>query len=141
MATPKQEKRFDHKGYPCVILFMPMGYRCGYVGILPKHKYYNVDFDNIPINCHCGLTYSSSDLHWQNEENIWRIGFDCGHCCDGFDTEKVKELYAKDENVMSQFAVMQDYYKIQNESSPVRSLEYVEEECKKIVEQLIEVEE
>ena len=33
MVDPIVEKRFEYKGYPCVILFMPMCYRCGYVGL------------------------------------------------------------------------------------------------------------
>lgn len=28
-----EEKRFEYRGYPCVVLFMDMGHRCGYVGI------------------------------------------------------------------------------------------------------------
>ena len=27
---PVLECKFDYKGYPCVVLFMPLGYRCGY---------------------------------------------------------------------------------------------------------------
>ena len=40
---------------------------------------------------------------------------------------------------MKQTERMSDYFKIFNEN-PVRTLEYCEEECKKIVEQIIELE-
>ena len=33
---PILECKFDYKGYPCVVLFMPLGYRCGYVGTTEK---------------------------------------------------------------------------------------------------------
>lgn len=54
MAMPKLEKQFEYKGFPCVILFMPTGYRCGYVGIPKEVK---IDIDN--IGCHGGITYNS----------------------------------------------------------------------------------
>lgn len=52
MAMPKLEKQFEYKGFPCVILFMPTGYRCGYVWIPKEVK---IDIDN--IGCHGGITY------------------------------------------------------------------------------------
>ena len=51
MAIPKLEKQFEYKGFLCVILFMPDGYRCGYVGI-PKDM--KIDIDSIV--CHGGIT-------------------------------------------------------------------------------------
>ena len=92
MTTPKQEKQFEYKGFPCVILFMPMGYRCGYVGLPKENKYYGKSYDDIPIGSHCGLTYASRKLHAQNDTDKWWIGFDCGHCCDGYDVEKLKNF-------------------------------------------------
>lgn len=136
MTIPKQEKRFEYKGFPCVILFMPMGYRCGYVGLPKENKYYGKSYDDIPVDCHCGLTYASRKLHTKNDTDKWWIGFDCGHCCDGYDVSKIKELYADDESVMEQAERMADYFEICNEN-PVRTLEYCEEQCKNIVEQLI----
>lgn len=72
----------------------------------------------------------------KNDTDKWWIGFDCGHCCDGYDVSKIKELYADDESVMEQAERMADYFEICNEN-PVRTLEYCEEQCKNIVEQLI----
>lgn len=135
MTIPKQEKRFDYKGFPCVILFMPMGYRCGYVGIL---KETNIDEDS--IDCHCGVTYIDTHLHNQTDTDKLWIGFDCGHACDGFDLAKIKELYADDESIMRQIAIMEKtgYFESCNEN-PIRTLEYCEEQCKGIVEQLIKL--
>lgn len=136
MTIPKQEKRFEYKGFPCVILFMPMGYRCGYVGV-PIKQGKTISKDE--INCHCGVTYGETHLHYQDDTDKLWIGFDCGHCCDGYDVEKIKELYADDESVMKQTERMSDYFKICNEENPVHTLEYCEEQCKGIVEQLIEL--
>lgn len=140
MTIPKQEKRFDYKGFPCVVLFMPMGYRCGYVGIPKESKFYGKSYDDIPVDCHCGLTYANKRLHLQNDTSTWWIGFDCRHACDGYDVQKIKELYSDDENIMKQAERMSDYFKICNEENPIRTLEYCEEQCKKIVEQIIKLE-
>lgn len=105
-----------------------------------KSKFYRKSYDDIPIDCHCGLTYASRKLHLQNDTSTWWIGFDCGHYCDGYDVNKIKEYYADDENIMKQIERMSGYFKICNEENPVRTLEYCEEQCKSIVEQLIKEE-
>lgn len=141
VTVPKQEKRFGYKGFPCVILFMPMGYRCGYVGIPKESKYYGKSCDDIPISCHCGLTYADWKLFHQTGKSVWWIGFDCGHACDSYDVDRTKELYADDENIMKQVKIMErtGYFEIFKEN-PVRTLEYCEKQCKGIVEQLIKLE-
>lgn len=137
MSNSVQEARFDYKGYPCVVLFMMHGYRCGYVGLPHGHRYYKERYDNIPVNCHGGLTYSRSTLHGQEDDNRWWIGFDCGHCNDGYDVEKIEEYYADDKFVMTLMEMnrMTGVYKIYN-IYEARTLEYCIEQCKSIVDQL-----
>jgi hypothetical protein len=139
MSKPVHEKRFDYKGFPCVVLLMPMAYRCGYVGIPKGHKYYGKNYDYIPIDCHCGLTYSEKYLYGQLDENTWWIGFDCGHYCDGYDVEAAKKLYADDRQAMTQITLLEQtgYYQVCNEDNPIRTLDYCIEQCKRIVDQLI----
>lgn len=109
MTIAVQEKRFDYKGFPCVILFMDHfdGFRCGYVGIPKENKLYKKPYNKIDIVCHGGLTYGCTELFHQHDNDIYWIGFDCNH---GFDIG-IK-----------------------------RTLEYCEEQCMLIVEQLIEME-
>ena len=135
MTVPKQEKRFEYKGFPCVVLFMPIGYRCGYVG-LPIGTVIDTD----EIDCHGGITYSKNHLYHQEDKDRFWIGFDCGHCYDGYDVETAKKLYADDKNVMKQIKRMSatGYFTICNEENSIRTLEYCEEQCKSIAEQLIE---
>lgn len=133
---PVQEIRFEYYGYPCVVLFMPMGYRCGYVGITRENKYYLKDYDDIPIDCHCGLTYADNRLFGQSDLDKWWIGFDCGHACDGYDIEKTKEYFEYNTATMNRLLMMQEYMELVNEDMPYRTLEFVIEECKKIVDQL-----
>ena len=54
------------------------GWGNGYVGIPSWHPYYKMDYNEIPIDCHCGLTWSSLD----EDENLWVIGFDTSHSDD-----------------------------------------------------------
>lgn len=134
---PIQESRFEYKGLHCVVLFQQMAFRTGYVGIPKGHKYYGKDYDSIPVDCHCGLTYSDSRLFGQNDTDTWWIGFDCGHCCDGFDVEKAKEYYADNNQVMIMLIMQKDYFAFCNKYNPIRTKEYVEENCRQIVDQLL----
>lgn len=135
MAIPKLEKQFEYKGFPCVILFMPTGYRCGYVGI-PK----DVKIDTESIECHGGITYNSDHLYHQERKDLFWIGFDCAHCFDGYDVEAAKKLFADETDVMEQIALLErtGYFSVCNEGNSVRTLEYCEEECRKIVNQVLE---
>lgn len=133
-----QEERFEYNGLPCVVLFLSHGYRCGYVGLPKNSQYYEKDYDDIPVDCHCGLTYSDSRLFGQDDRDIWWIGFDCGHCCDGYDLEKVKEYFSGDSETMKMLSYMRNYHELINKDHDFRTLEYCKEECKKIVDQILE---
>lgn len=55
---------------------------CCYVEIPKGHKYYNVDYDDIDIYCHGGLTYSRSYLGGVTGDeptDRWFIGWDYAH--------------------------------------------------------------
>jgi hypothetical protein len=69
------EKRFDYKGYPCVVLRRSI-HLCGYVGLPKGHKYYGKDYRKIDVDVHGGLTYAEDD------NGFWVIGFDCAHSGD-----------------------------------------------------------
>lgn len=70
-----------YKGYEYAIVsrgFHP----CAYLQLTEEHKYYGLKYDDIPVDCHCGLTYSESWLDVLPENDGWWIGLDYGHCCD-----------------------------------------------------------
>jgi hypothetical protein len=136
---PIQETRFDYKGFPCVVLFMPMGYRCGYVGLPKSHRYYDKFYDKIPADCHGGLTYSRNSLFRNTDSDTWWIGFDCGHGCDGIDIETTKKLYAEDDAAIKDVLWLEKtgYIQIVNLKNPIRTLDFCIDQCKHIVEQLL----
>ena len=56
------------------MILTEMGHRCGYVKLPEGHLCRDMDYDDIPIEVHGGLTYGPSENGW--------VGFDCGHCYD-----------------------------------------------------------
>lgn len=133
-----QEKRFEYKGFPCVVVMQAMGFRTGYVGIPKGHKLFGTDYNDIYIDCHGGLTYADNYLVDQEDEDVWWIGYDCGHYGDGHDVDTCKELFKDYPETIKQITLMQDidiYGILCDEKA--RSLEYCEEQCKNIVEQII----
>lgn len=142
MLQPIQENRFEYRELPCVVLFMPMGYRCGYVGLPKENRYYKKKYDDIPVDCHCGLTYSEGRLFGQSDKDTWWIGFDCGHCFDGIDKDTFNNIYKKELLNMSPVefrAHMMNFDCVWEISRkyPVKTQEYVENECMKIVDQIV----
>ena len=124
------EKKFEYKGHECICVFGYLGFRCGYVSSKPKNeiKYYQID-------CHGGLTFSGELSEIYEPNHKYYIGFDCGHYCDlqNFEQSYKYGLLTKEE---FEFRNALDSSKFGIE----RTLEYVEEQCKKIVEQLEEQE-
>lgn len=123
------EKKFKYKGLPCVILFTPLGYRCGYVGI-PKDK----KVDSKKIVCHGNITYESKTL-FDRKTDQWDgswIGFDCAHRFDGRDVKAAQKYYADNKFVQKVVENMASKF-----SYPPKTLEFCMNECRSIVDQLI----
>ena len=122
-----------------MVLFMPGAYRCGYVGIPNGHKLYNKSIDDLGyLNCHGGITYAEPYLYECNDENTWWIGFDCAHCFDGYDIETAEQYSGNDPEFKKMLHIMEDFWKESNKDSgiEIRSLTYVKDECKKLVDQI-----
>ena len=135
MTRPIVEERFEYKGFPCVVLFQPMGYRTGYVGFPKGHKYYKKDYNELSIDCHCGLTYSREYLYGQEDKEVWWIGFDCGHICDSRDIDSVRKYYGEEKADR----IFNDFYYL-TDCAVERDFDYVKKECIGIVDQLTQKE-
>lgn len=124
------EKQFEYKGHDCICIFTACGYRCGYVSVDDYKDCYEYDID-----CHCGLSFSGIlPYNYYNQKKDYYIGFDCGHICDGNDYNLALKYGLLTEKRFNELMEME----IQSPTflQPVRELEYVEEQCKKIVDQL-----
>ena len=122
------EKQFEYKGHDCICIFSIRGVRCGYVSVSDKEKTFN-DYD---VECHCGLTFDGALPDYYKPKADYYIGFDCGHCCDGVDYDQAVKYNLIEQSEADYnkklFSYLSDY--------PVRDLDYVEANCKKIVDQL-----
>ena len=121
------EKHFEYKGHDCICVFTRNGCRCGYVSTTIYRDYF--DFD---IDCHCGLSFAGALPKEYEPRDPWYIGFDCGHSCDGIDT-KLAYDYGLIDEVRKEY--LEESFCYLN-GHPIRDLEYVENQCKKIADQL-----
>ncbi len=120
------------QGYPCVIKRSTLGGLCGYVGVQPNNSITEIDDgdDDYPfyvgeqLDVHGGITFTNNSLHGVDDsvfgKRIW-FGFDCGHLGD--------------------LIPFQYTYNLPLPSSDIyRTMEYVTEELKKLVQEIIDYE-
>jgi len=103
-----------HRGYRIAGLFVQNSHRCGYIEVPSNHPLYKKDYDECDIDVHGGLTYSRDWGKYpvKSKNDSWWIGFDCAHSGDA------TAYYSHNGDIF-------------------RTTEYVEKECKKVVDQLI----
>lgn len=135
-----QEKYFRYKGYPCVVLFNSLGFRCGYVGLPKTSIFYGEDYKRIPVYCHGNLSYGEFYLSGRFEVDTYWIGFACNSYCDGFDTEKAKEYFKNRPDVLKGMEFIEGYQIEKNKYFEPRNLEFAENTCRLIVDQIIMLE-
>lgn len=116
---------FEYKGFKVVIKRMMYlgGQLNGYVRIPKAHKFYGKSYsDDVveDIECHGGLTFSG-DLE---DDGDWYIGFDTAHYQDYMPFMQM--LYTHNQQDLIGYA-----------SETYRDINYVRNECKKIVDQLL----
>lgn len=129
---------FTYEYYKCLIIRVvtrePLsvnenylgGHLCGYVKIPKRHSLYDKEWDNMDIDCHGGITSN------QRHEEHW-IGFDCAHSGDYVPSV---EKFRKENKIHELFPIQKEF----NMSPVYRNIEFVMNECIKIVDQLIEIE-
>jgi hypothetical protein len=83
--NPKIVKAWNTKsGLPALILQMPMGFHCGYVGVPSDHPAYGKEYDDAmlgSIDVHGGLTYAGT-VPQKPQSPFWAFGYDCAHSGD-----------------------------------------------------------
>ena len=74
-----------YKGFDYLILSLGT-HPTAYVRIPKTHKYFKQEYENIDVDCHGGLTYSSEKVS-QSDKKGWWIGWDYAHFGDysGYD--------------------------------------------------------
>lgn len=125
----------NYRGYDYLITFNDIGFRCGYVALLPGadlSRFNAGDHDSLVV--HGGITFTGQhsviiSLLSHPCADQW-IGFDAGHCFDGHDVDRVEKLFPK----MTE--VQREIMKLMASGEKVRSYEYMEEQCKYLIDQL-----
>jgi hypothetical protein len=105
------------------------GFLCGYVRIPFAHPFRHEIFEDMDIECHGGLTFGQvSDAHW--------IGFDCAHSGDFMpSTEKWKKESIRCREI---YPLPKEFERFSIFNPTYKNIEFVKNECKSIVDQLIE---
>ena len=138
MMNSKLESKFEYRGMKCVVLGQRMGHRCGYVKIdNPTEEMVNEPY-NLDLLVHGGITYGKYSNHYpvETKESSFWLGFDCAHYRDGKDMDLIKELASKEEY---------NYMLKKEQEFPlegiIRTIEYVEQELRFLVDQLLDLKE
>lgn len=112
-------------GLPAKVKIMPMGHRCGYVGV-SEEVFKDKGYDDLDVDVHGGLTYARTE-----EDGLRWYGFDCAHLGDARDPELMdeehKEMFAK-------------YDRFNDPTDTVKSLDYCINECESMATQLKQLE-
>lgn len=119
-------------GYHALMRRNPYGSWCGYVAVPPGHAAHGSDFNALDLEVHGGLTYGARCFgdpdtgvcHVPAEgepDDVWWLGFDCGHCMD--DNWMMAELHRKH----AELVVHHPNY---------RDVNYVRQEVSRLAQQL-----
>lgn len=80
----------------CMAVRNTFGVWCGYVGVPPGHRFHGVDYGEVDVRVHGGLTFSGACspspkgpqegiCHLEQDGrpgSVWWLGFDCNHAWD-----------------------------------------------------------
>lgn len=90
------EEQRKYRGIEYTILFNRGGYRTAYLNITGS-TLQNVDYMNISLDVHGGLTYSGDHLPFESDipidRQFWFIGWDYAHFADGTDPVKTENIF------------------------------------------------
>lgn len=117
---------------PCLIVRGGVGALCGYAGVYPGHLWHGVDYNEVGVGVHGGLTFSDGCGHSEDpaqgvchipepgtSDDVWWLGFDCGHFDDLSPSIDANRIF-------STFGVARVY----------RDVTYVKDEVTKLAAQL-----
>ena len=135
------ESQFEYKGFTCIVVMQSLAYRCGYVGVTKDHPLYGMKFgwDDSNIKVHGSLTHSGGGEKstYPIESDFWWLGFSCAHKGDGKDYEKALELFRDNPAALKRINTIRAIESTSNRSGEkVCTLEYVENECRNLADQL-----
>lgn len=138
-----------YKDYEYLIVFNGNGFRCGYVALTETHPTYTHANTFPDFDVHGGVTFFDYphliDIFLPHPCTDKWIGFDCGHLGVGGDLSDLQLIKKYFNGLCHQVEFMEkmELYNPKLKSlefniRSIKSIEYVENECKKLIDQLIE---
>ena len=137
-----------YKGYDYLVTFVYLGHRCGYVRI-PEDQIDNYKNSSVELDVHGDITFFKK-LPIEGCSDEW-IGFDCAHFGDAPDFYTAEFYFKDNEEIIKELAFdkvnremikkdMEIIYPGDYSWHPVvRTKEFVVEQCKKLIDQLIQL--
>ena len=91
------------------------------------------------FDVHGSITYADGgeNSRYPVESNLWWFGFDCAHCDDGKDYMTAKKYFSNNENVLKRIIQSEEIDNRYPTGGKIRNKEYVEQECKNLADQII----
>ena len=93
----------------------------------------------IYFNVHGGITYAGGNSNYPIEGNLWWFGFDCAHWGDLIDLDKLEEYFGNEPQVKNRINIEKEVNSRYGTYGEIRTKEYVEDECKSLVDQIIKL--
>lgn len=126
-----------HKGYEYIITFVGHGHRCGYVAVGD-----DVGFDSDSLCVHGDITFSDThhcakDLLPAACEDLW-LGFDAAHGGDLACYETSRKYFPDICSIESVKSLEKFWKQFEELNAKHRSYEYMENQCKSLIDQVIE---
>lgn len=114
----------EHAGLEFEVVHNDIGYRCGYVRVLPGHPWFGKGYDEIDADVHGGLTYAeygtACPTHGKKAE--WWVGFDCAHAGDAPDPALLSASSYRPYGLLG---------------DTIKDTDYVIAECRSLAEQAV----
>lgn len=127
---------WKHKDYVCEIMRNGFGSLCGYVTLPESHPWYGNEMEEIHVEVHGGLTFNMV----KDERHI--IGFDCAHKNDVIPAVKEVDIEMQKISPDIYERLTKDATEMKiKEIQTYKNIEFVKNECEKLVDQLIDVKE
>lgn len=134
-----------HRGYEFLITFVEHGHRCGYVAIPP-----GVKFDTDELCVHGGITFedeshAAKDLLPTHCSDTW-LGFDAAHWGDMRCYDTALKYFGHNEKAKKTIEMMKEIHlpvydlERKDPSFSHKTYKYMVEQCKSLIDQLIEQE-
>lgn len=128
------ERHGTYKGYDYLVLMIHGLHYCAYVRLPKNHPYYNLPYDDIPIDCHGGLTFSQMTGFAPLKKKVWKSRFLGSVWGGSWEYEDINKGYW----IGWDYAHAGDYVPyMPNENDKKRTPDEIVLDAKHVIEQLI----